>query len=553
MESSCIPLTRVPKSSALLTDYLYHYDRIAPFYSGSPFDLSSYKALAAGLRNLDHNRRELTEILRRQNEAFGCGEQTFANIRRLSEPETFAVVTGQQVGLLSGPAFTLYKALTAVRISQWLSEQGLTTVPVFWLATEDHDLEEVAATAVLDEEHNLVTLSDSGERPSPRCSVGYVKLSAGISEVIERVKALLPAGEPSDRLLEDLRTSYVPGATWGQAFGRFMARLFSRWGVVLLDPLDEAMHGLSARIYERALVQAEELRRLLTERSQVLVRAKYHAQVHVADDSTMVFGTREGDRVAISQPAAQADARRTNEFVLDGTSKFTLGDLKGWIKKRPLDFTPNALLRPIVQDSLLPTLAYVAGPSELAYLAQAQAVYPEFGRPMPVVFPRAGFTLLDRRVERLMGKYTLSLNDAWQGEEHLGRKIAAASFPGSETESWTDRFDRCQQEVARLLDGLRRDIERVDPTLVDSLGRAQEKMMYQLDRLKGKASRAALDRSELLTRHEQLLLRYLFPRKSLQEREVSGVYYLGRAGYELLDLLLSKIQLRCADHQAVTF
>src|SRR2546427_9145629 len=226
MESSCIPLTRVPKSSALLTDYLYHYDRIAPFYSGSPFDLSSYKALAAGLRNLDHNRRELTEILRRQNEAFGGGEQTFANIRRLSEPETFAVVTGQQVGLLSGPAFTLYKALTAVRISQWLSEQGLATVPVFWLATEDHDLEEVAATAVLDEEHNLVTLSDSGERPSPRCSVGYVKLSAGISEVIERVKALLPAGGTPPPPLEDPPPSYVPRDPPGPGLGPFFARLF---------------------------------------------------------------------------------------------------------------------------------------------------------------------------------------------------------------------------------------------------------------------------------------------------------------------------------------
>src|SRR5712692_2042029 len=121
------------------------------------------------------------------------------------------------------------------------------------------------------------------------------------------------------------------------------------------------------------------------------------------------------------------------------------------------------------------------------------------------------------------------------------------------TSGWHRSKRSAQQEVARLLDGLRRDIERLDPTLVGSLGRAQEKMMYQLDRLKGKASRAALDRSEVLTRHEQLLLRYLFPRKSLQEREVSGVYYLGRAGYELLDLLLSKIQLRCADHQAVTF
>src|SRR2546422_9569554 len=166
MDSSCIPLTRVPKSSALLTDYLYHYDRIATFYNGSPFDLSSYKALAAGLRNLGHNRRELTEILRRQNEAFGCGEQTFANIRRLSDPATFAVVTGQQVGLLSGPAFTLYKALTAVKLAQSLSEQGLPSVPVFWLATEDHDLEEVAHTAGFDQEYNLVPLADAGEGPS---------------------------------------------------------------------------------------------------------------------------------------------------------------------------------------------------------------------------------------------------------------------------------------------------------------------------------------------------------------------------------------------------
>ena len=133
MESQCIPYTRVPKSSALLLDYLYHFDRVAQFYNGSPFDAEGYRRLAENVKGLTKNRAELAEILERQNKAFGCAEPTLANIRRLSDPATFAVVTGQQVGLLSGPAFTLYKALTAVKLAQSLSEQGLPSVPVFWL------------------------------------------------------------------------------------------------------------------------------------------------------------------------------------------------------------------------------------------------------------------------------------------------------------------------------------------------------------------------------------------------------------------------------------
>src|SRR5437667_1148178 len=166
MEPQCIPYTRVPKSSALLLDYLYHFDRVAQFYNGSPFDAKSYRRLAENVKGLKRNRAELAAVLERQNKAFGCAEPTLANIRRLSDPATLAVVTGQQVGLLSGPAFTLYKALTAVKLAQWLSEQGLPSVPVFWLATEDHDLEEVAHTAVFDQEYNLVPLADTGEAPS---------------------------------------------------------------------------------------------------------------------------------------------------------------------------------------------------------------------------------------------------------------------------------------------------------------------------------------------------------------------------------------------------
>jgi len=207
------------------------------------------------------------------------------------------------------------------------------------------------------------------------------------------------------------------------------------------------------------------------------------------------------------------------------------------------------LLRPIVQDMLLPTVAYVAGPSELAYLGQAQVLYAALGRPQPVAFPRAGFTLVDGRTQRLLEKYRLSVEDVWQGEEHLRRKIAAAAF----SEGWSERLDQSERDLAGLLDRLRQDIEKIDPTLLDALKHAEEKMRYQMERIRGKLSRAALQRSELLTRHEQALLQFLLPHKDLQERRVGGIYFLGRSGYSLLDRLYERIQIHCSDHQVFNY
>jgi bacillithiol biosynthesis cysteine-adding enzyme BshC len=443
--------------------------------------------------------------------------------------------------LFSGPAFTLYKALTTVRLARALSEQGISCVPMFWLATEDHDLDEVAEGATFDEEYNLVPLHDSGDRPSPRSPVGAVRHTAEIVTALGQLEAVLPEGESRFRLLADLRECYVPGATWGESFAKFTARLFKRWGVILLDPLDESVHRLSAGVYQQALAKAEELRAGVLRSSHALVQRGYHAQVHVVEDSTLIFVARHGDRLALHQ--------RDGKFLIDGSEEISLSQLQSLLAERPLDFSPNVLLRPLVQDLLLPTLAYVAGPSELAYLGQAQSLYPALGRPQPVIFPRAAFTLLDARIDRLMDKYNLPVEDVWQGDDHLSRKIAASGF----AEGWAERFDQSERELGQLLDRLQGDIEKLDPTLLDTLQHTKEKMKYQMERLRGKLTRAALSRSDLLVRHVQALSRFLFPHKDLQERRVSGAYFLGRAGYELLDRLLAQIQVRCSDHQTLKY
>ena len=537
--ATTIPFQNVPHSSSLFLDYLYHFDRVASFYESAPYLPSSYSTVASGLAAVDWKREELCAILWRQNQAFGSSDSTFENVARLRHSGTFAVVTGQQVGLFGGPAFTISKALTAVRLATHLTEQGLPAVPIFWLATEDHDLAEVAGAGTFDADYNLLVLADRGDSPGPRSPVGNVRLTPESVQALDLLENSLPPGPPRDALLRDLRETYTPGSTWAQAFARFMARLLGRWGVILLDPLDPAVHQLTSGIYAQALERAPDLRAQLLARSQALTKSGYHAQVKVSDDSTLVFLTREGNRFPIHQ--------QDGACFLEDTEKVPLEDWRSELAANPLAFSPNVLLRPLVQDLLLPTLAQVAGPSELAYLAQAQVLYPAFNRRQPVLFPRAAFTLLDARVERWLDKYHLSVEDIWRGDEHLQRKIAALAL----SEGWAERFDQTQQEMAALFARLHGDIERLDPTLLEVLKHAQEKTIYQMDRLRGKVNRAALARSELLVRHAQSLSRFLMPQKDLQERRLAGVYFLGRAGYELLERLRAQIELESPGHQVL--
>ena len=539
MGCHCVPYARLPNTSQLFLDYVDRFERVESFYNGSPFNPSSFVSVAQALGYSPSLRADIVRILSRQNEAFGAGDLTRSNLRRLGEPETLAVVTGQQVGFLSGPAFTLYKALTAVRLAERLTEQGLPSVPVFWLATEDHDLEEVAATTVLDDDHNLVGLRDTGVRPAPQSSVGYVQLSAAVTETLDTLGASLPAGEARDRLLSDLREAYQPGVTWGHAFAKFMARVFSPWGVILLDALDPEIHHLAAPLYTKSVVEAQDLNGRLLQRSHALVSAGYHAQVHVGPDSSLLFMAEEGNRL----PLRLADGG--NRFKLDEGDSFSAEDARRRTEAQPEDVTPNALFRPVVQDCLLPTVAYVAGPAEVAYHAQSSVLYPRFERPQPVIFPRASFTLVDPRTDRLLRKYNLKVDDVWQGGASLEQKIAATGF----SEGWRERLDQSERDIKLVMDSLRHDIQLIDPTLLDSLKDARERTLHQFERLKGKVTRAAFAKSEILGRHEKALTSFLMPGGELQERGVSGVYFLGRAGYDLLGQLLAVIPLELARHQ----
>ncbi|HSB75578.1 MAG TPA: bacillithiol biosynthesis cysteine-adding enzyme BshC, partial [Terriglobales bacterium] len=334
-----------------------------------------------------------------------------------------------------------------------------------------------------------------------------------------------------------------PGETLGSAFARLFTELVGRWGVIMLDASDPELHELAKPVYRSALERGEELDQALLERNRELLSAGYHDQVKVTELSTLLFTVHEGSRVVIHRGNGLAS---TNGFRI-GQEKVGRQELLARIEAEPQHFSANVLLRPVVQDYLLPTLAYTGGPAECAYFAQAAVVYEKLlGRVTPVI-PRFTATLVEPRSASLLQKYDIQLTDVFHGPEHLREVLGERALPADLKSALEGMADSLTAGLQRIENAL----ARLDPTLVDAAQRAGSKMRYQLDRLQGKAARAELMRSEVLDRHAGLLSTTLFPNKNLQEREIAGVSFLARHGMDLLERLYDASGSACPDHQLV--
>ncbi len=540
MESHCIRQAEIPHTTRLFTDFLYRFDRLRPFFGLAPFDEPAFFQAAEALRRPnaypEAARSAVAAVLGKQAELFGSSDETRRNIERLRRGAV-ALVTGQQVGLFTGPLFAFYKALTAVRLAERLTGRGLDCVPVFWLATEDHDLAEVNHTFLMDAGCQPQRIADQAAPHVENAPVGEVTLGAGIGRETERAIALLPPAEWTGEVAEALRHCYRPGETYGNAFGRLMSRLMGRFGVVMLDPMHPQLRRLAGGVFRRAIESAPELGQALIERDQDLVKAGYHAQVHVTPNSTLLFQRFEGRRTALR--------RRNGEFLRDD-APVSRTELLDHLESQPEDFSSNVLLRPIVQDTLLPTVGYVGGPAEVAYMAQVSVLYKSLLGRMPVVHPRASLTLLDGQAAELIERYGVSVADVFSGPE-LEEKMAVRLLPEELASSLASGERRLHDTLADL----RRHVGDFDPTLADAVATSARKISYQWDKVRRKAGRAAAARSETLARDFALLSGFIYPNKNLQERVYSGVSFLARFGPGLLDRLHQQISVDCGDHQVI--
>jgi bacillithiol biosynthesis cysteine-adding enzyme BshC len=515
MECHCIAPADLPHATLLYTTYLSDFSRVSEFYVHPP-DRNGISRATHEIRFEDALRRGVVDVLRKQNAAFGGDSETKRNLDRLQNGAA-AIVTGQQVGLLGGPAFSVYKALTAICLANELTANGTNAVPIFWLATEDHDLAEVdhcffGSRAGL-ERFDLSPPGAEGRR------VGEIPLGEAVREISSRAGGMLE-GAAAEDVARWISESYRLEETFGSAFAKLMTRIFAGRGLIFLDPLSPELHRLSGRTMLRALKEHEVLAKELVARSAALERAGYHAQVKVAESSTLVFRIVNGQRVAI---------RPKNGGFAAGNIQESFEETLKAVEQRPEEFSANALLRPVIQDTLLPTIAYIGGPAEIAYHAQSSLV---------------GFTLVTAHVANLLKKYNVDLRDAFSGRQKLRAKMEAEVLP----RELTERFAEGEIKLQGLLEGLRGPLAKLDQTLAGALDTAAEKMLYQFNSVRSKAGRAEGFRTGVLDTHEREITSALLPENALQERSLSILPFLAANGVELLGQLDRNIKIGTGEH-----
>ncbi len=530
MECHCISPDKLPGTTRLYSAFLSDFSRVSEFYVHPP-TIAGVKQAARQLRFDGSVRRTVVDVLRKQNIAFGGDEPTSRNLDRLREGAV-AVVTGQQVGLFGGPAFSIYKALTAIRVARELTEGGVDAVPVFWLATEDHDLAEV--------DHLFFPKRGGFERfevhPSgvPDRRVGDIRLGEAVREVSAQAAALLE-GQCVAHVSEWLTASYAPEETFGSSFGKLMARIFAGRGLILLDPMSAELHRLAAPVMLRAVKEQKSLASELVARSEALERAGFHAQVKVTGQSTLVFRIVDGQRLPL-RPSNGGLAAGSREESFETTLKAVEG--------QPEEFSPSALLRPVIQDTLLPTVAYIAGPAEAAYHAQTSLLYQRLLGRAPAILTRASFTVVTSHVANLLKKYNLEPHSVVEERHKFRARLEAEALP----EALSSRFDAGEQSIKELFDNLRGPLAKLDQTLGGALDTASEKVLYQFNGLRAKAGRAQGFRTGVINTHENEIASLLFPNNALQERSFGLLTFLATEGAELLDRMDHCIKPGSGEH-----
>jgi bacillithiol biosynthesis cysteine-adding enzyme BshC len=541
VKAQCLPFRQIPHTTQLFTDFISWSPSIRPFYSRSPYLSEWLKDETSAVRYDSARRVRVADILERQNRAWQASAQTLENIARLRSG-AFALVTGQQVGLFGGPLFSIFKALSTVKLAQEARDAGFDCVPVFWLATTDHDLDEISHVSMLGPDGSLQKLS-STTQGLPDAPVGTVTFGPEIEPLVEAAAGLLGDSE----VTRFLREAYRPGENFGSAFARLFSRLFADWGVILLDASDPELHRIAAPIYSAAIERAAELDDALLARGRELEGAGYHQQVKVTPSSTLLFTLRDGARIPIHRQSHAGE----ESFAVKHQGKdetISQAEMLRRVASNPEEFSANVLLRPVVQDYLLPTLAYVGGAAEIAYFGQGAVVYKALlGRATPIL-PRFSATIVEAKPQALLERYGLALPDLFQGPDFLRETLAKHALPSDLQAA----FDQAESSLKQALGSIQQSLERLDKTLVEAAANAGSKMQHQLEQLRARAARAELRQSEVLGRHAELLGNALYPNKVLQEREIGGVYFVARQGQALLQNLCNTLRTNCLDHQIIS-
>jgi len=543
---NCIPYNELQSGesgfSRLFIDYIDNYSNVKDFFIGDFRDKKLWQSQINAILHREIDRSSLAQVLLNQNRDYQCGIKTLANIDLLLSDNTVAIVTGQQVGLFTGPLYTLYKILTTLKLTEQLSQQypEYNFVPIFWLEGEDHDIEEVSSFSFLNASNELQELRYPSEEKTignNLGAVGSVHLDESIGMLFSSLhQALLPT-EYSSKVFELFETAYQKGMTFSRAFIHLINVLLEDSGLIFFDPHNPDTKKILKPIFEQELNNISHTCRLVITQSELLEK-QYHAQVKPRAVNLFLF--HNGGRYAIEP--------HEHGFSLKGTRRtFSKEEMLGFLDTDPNLFSPNVILRPICQDYLFPTLAYVAGPSEVAYFAQFKLLYENFNIPEPIIYPRCSATIVEERIQKIINKYGLQPKDFFTEIDALKGRITESISDFKVEELFSNTMGTVSESLTSLKDGL----ESIDPTLVPAMENTLVRMQGALKGLKEKTLAAQVRQHEISLRQLDKVAISLFPNSNLQEREMNIIYFLNKYGLELLRWLRSELILDKFMHQII--
>lgn len=523
----------------LFVDYCTDYDPVADFYAGDWRDASDRRTAAERAAARPAARDAVADVLAEQNADWGGGDAALRNVEALRDPEAVAIVTGQQVGLFTGPLYTIYKTITTLQLAEeWAEQTGRPVVPVFWVEGEDHDVEEIATTHVLRRNEGVSLSYEPGVTDNPG-AVGRLPLTDAIEDVLGRLADTLPNSDFKPAVMEQVRAAYRPGTSLEDAFALLLRALFPEDGLVFMNPDDEQLKGLTRPLFQREIEDPETPAARIDATSQALRDRGYHAQVHARP--TNLFWLADDTRRAI-------DLGDEGRFVLRDTERtFTRPELLDRLDAEPERFSPNVVLRPLMQDHLLPTAAYVAGPGEVSYFAQYGDVYDWAELAPPLIHPRASVSLVEGKVQKVLDKYGLGVCDFRADLDALFQDVVVDTMDVDVDAVFQD----ATTEIHKALNALKPEAETVDPTLGAAAEATRAAIVEEMNDLKQKVVRAEKRQQDEVRAQLEKAHANLRPQRHLQERRINVLYYLNKYSLDLLDDLRHALRPDTSEHQVV--
>ncbi len=541
MQAKAIPVTA---KNRLFKDYVTDFNQVREFYQ-IDFRNEWQKAIDQR-RQFKYHREELSDLILSQHKKWDADDKTTQNIEKLKSENTLAIVTGQQAGVFGGPLYTIYKTITILKLSRWLEREfpEHQFVPIFWMEVNDNDFEEINSIHYFTRGNEIrkLTLEESPQDALKPIAARH------IDEQIQQWRKMLDEDFFDTEFKKDVITTffscYQPQENFADAFARLLLKLFGQHGLILFDPSDSSLGSFVKPLYQKALQSTTQVAKTVRERTEALDQSGYAAQIQFRPQQTMLFYHDQ------QQGRIRIDINDEGEFALkypEGYSDMKRDELLKECEETPAKFSPNVALRPIAQDFILPTVAYVAGPAEIAYFGQLEALYRLFDIPMPVIYPRHQLTLVEGKIQKIIEKYDLDYTQILDGEPDFIEK----TLQQGPSKKVFEGIESAEFKITEALETLSGLLEEIDPTLLNTLKKTRNNIQGNFNKLSSKITRSLEEKNKTQVRQLERALMYLMPDSTHQERLMNIIYYYIKYGSNFIEELYEALPEKTDQHYIV--